>query len=116
MQTQAWKFAAGPALGVGLLWSPSPALAQYGNQGACWWGWPSFMGWGPGGMGSGMMILIWGLLIVGGIFLVRWLMRGGQSASGSGGSNHALEVLAERYAKGEISAEQFAQMKRDILA
>lgn len=29
-------------------------------------------------------------------------------------SDKALEILKERYAKGELSAEEFQQMKRDI--
>ena len=47
------------------------------------------------------------------IFLAaRWLFRPARPASGI--SNGALAILEERYAQGEITEEQFAQMKNDM--
>ena len=34
--------------------------------------------------------------------------------SGTGGSETPLDVLKKRYARGEISRDEFAQMKKDI--
>jgi putative membrane protein len=71
------------------------------------------MGWG--GMGFGWMMLLpvifLVILIVGVYFIVTWL-RGEDKTSHV--PNTALEVVKERYAKGEITAEEFKKMKRDL--
>ena len=67
------------------------------------WGWGMMMG---GGL---LMLLFWILVIVSVVVLVRWV-----AGSSSGGDHRALAILKERYAKGEITKEQFEQMKRDI--
>ena len=71
------------------------------------------MGWGWIGLGMVHMLLFWVLVILGIAVLVRWL------ASGSGGASgeilpRAMDILKARYAKGEITREQFEQMKREI--
>lgn len=83
-------------------------------------------GYGSSGMmgGSGLglfggffMIIFWVLIIVGVVLLIKWLVD--QGARGTphvpvamGGQ--ALEIAKERYAKGEITKEQFDQMKKDL--
>lgn len=71
------------------------------------------MGWHMGngmGWGGGLyMLIIFVLIVVGGIAVVRWSLRPG------GDENSALEILKRRYAQGEISKEQFEEMKKDIL-
>lgn len=77
--------------------------------------------WGDGGswgMGWGMfgvlhMLLWWVLIILGIVVLVKWLF-GGTSGQARGIENRALEVLKERYARGEIGKEEFDQKKRDL--
>ena len=69
------------------------------------WGW----GWGMMAGAGFLMLLFWILVIVGLVVLVRWVI-----GSSSGGESRALTILKERYAKGEITKEQFDQMKRDI--
>ena len=77
------------------------------------WSGAEGMGWGWGGFGMVPMLLFWVLVILGIAVLVRWLASG---ASGSSGDKppHAMDILKARYAKGEISREQFEQMKREI--
>lgn len=72
--------------------------------------WDGFggMGWGWIGLGMVHMLLFWVLVILGIVVLVRAL-----SGSPSGGPD-PLAILKARYARGEISREQFEQMKRDI--
>lgn len=63
-------------------------------------------------VGPLMMIMFW-LLVVGGLaFILRaWW----QPPSRSGhGSDAALDILRERYARGELSREQFEEMRRDL--
>lgn len=74
------------------------------------------MGWGWIGFGVLHMLLFWVLVILGIVVLVRAL-SGGSGATRSGSDTerpHAMEILKARYAKGEITREQFEQMRRDI--
>ncbi len=60
-----------------------------------------------------MMMVFWLLVIAGGIALFRWFMRDNSGRS-QNQSDGALEHLKLRYVKGEISKEEFEQMKKDI--
>ncbi len=73
------------------------------------WGWSG--GWGWFGM---IHMLLWWLLIVAGIgVLLKWLI-GGRSGSADTTHRRALEILAERYARGEIDKAEFEDKKRDL--
>jgi putative membrane protein len=74
------------------------------------WGGPDGWGWGWIGLGIFHMGLFWILVILGIVVLVKWLASSGASPTGS----RALDILKERYAKGELTREQFDQMKRDM--
>jgi putative membrane protein len=76
------------------------------------WGWGMHpMMWGAWGFGMMlMMILFWGLVIVGIVMGIHWLMREGQERR----SDSALEILRQRYARGEINKEEFEAKKRDL--
>ena len=69
-------------------------------------------GWGYGFFGWLMMLLFWALIIAGALLVIRWLVD--QTRSPALGSETALDVLKRRYAKGEITKEQFEAMKRDL--
>ncbi|OGA06767.1 MAG: electron transporter RnfE [Betaproteobacteria bacterium RIFCSPHIGHO2_12_FULL_69_13] len=73
------------------------------------------MGWGAGwGLFGGVgMLLWWALLILGIAVLVKWLIGGSSRAAGPAG-DRALEVLRERYARGEIDKDEFDKRKRDL--
>jgi putative membrane protein len=73
--------------------------------------------WGMGWFGMIFMLLFWVLIIVGIVFLIRWLVqnRGSRSSSGVGTGSQAMEILKERYAKGEITSDEFESMKKEIL-
>lgn len=61
------------------------------------------------------MILWWGLIIAGIVALVNWLMA--QSRGSNQPSNHmkpSLEILKERYARGEIDKKEFEEKKKDL--
>ncbi len=76
---------------------------------------------GPYGYGGGWvwmvggwltMLLFWALLIVGIIALIRFATSGGTARRG--GTETPLDILRRRYAAGELTKEQFEQMKRDV--
>lgn len=68
---------------------------------------------GPGFFGMGLaMLLFWALLIVGVIALLRWLAGGRRGAPP--GRQSALNILAERYARGEIDRAEYEQKRRDL--
>lgn len=76
------------------------------------------MGWGWGGLGMGIggvfMLLFWGLVLVAGIVLVRWLWNRGGPVSRGEARDSALEILRRRYAGGEIDRQEFEAKKRDL--
>ena len=84
------------------------------------------MMWGPYGMGYGFMgwmpfvgIFFWLFIL----FLIVAAVRGwGGHPMGSGMMGHGterrspgLDVLEERYARGEINRDEYLQKKKDIL-
>lgn len=76
------------------------------GPGMMWgWGGPNPW-WGIAGMVFGLAVL------VGLVLLVIWAVR--QVAPPAGTAPRALEVLKERYARGEITREQYEQMRRDL--
>lgn len=69
------------------------------------------MHWAYGGYGMGFgwifMIIFWGLVILGVVYLVKSL-AGGNSAEGDR-KESAEEVLKKRFARGEIKKEELAE-------
>lgn len=71
-----------------------------------------FGAWGAG-FGWIFMLLFWALLILGVIAVAKWLM-GGSSAGSAPPVRTPLQILEERYARGDIDREEFEQRKRDL--
>jgi putative membrane protein len=97
-------------IGVGLLAVPGAAWAQSPS----WETWGMHPMWGMWGFwGVGMMLLMflfWGAVIVGIVVAVRWLLQQSRGAR----PDTALDILRERYARGEIDREEFLARKRDL--
>jgi len=74
----------------------------------------SGFGWGMGAFGWVFMILFWGLVLVGIIAIVKWLIVTLGSGSEVSQQRSALQILQQRYARGEINREEFAEKKRDL--
>jgi len=66
--------------------------------------------WGMGGFGWIFMIVFWVLVISGVVYLIR-LIAGAEKGKKD---ETPLDILKKRYAKGEITREQFENMKDDI--
>jgi putative membrane protein len=64
-----------------------------------------------GGMGLG--IIFWFLILALIVAGVLWFVRSMPQGRG-GGRSPGLDALEERYAKGEISREEYLQKKRDL--
>ncbi len=60
-------------------------------------------------LGPIVMVAFWVLVI----WAILRFMKG-CGHHGRHGHNHAMEILKERYAKGEITREQFESIKKDI--
>lgn len=76
---------------------------------AAWPMWQAMMG-GAGLLGMLPMLLFWGAVLALIAWLVLALVRGGGGKEGSGASRDAAEeALRERFARGEISAEEYEQ-------
>lgn len=64
-------------------------------------------------VGSILTLVFWALILAGIVLLVVWLVRNvGRGGFSSPSNNEALEVLKTRYARGEITKEQYEEMRR----
>ena len=68
------------------------------------------MGWGLIGLGVVHMVLFWALAILALVAIVKWLSAGAAPFD----QTRAIDILKARYAKGELTREQFAQLKREL--
>ena len=71
-------------------------------------------GWGGLGswLGPVFMLAFWALVIIGVVFLVRYLVRQGRTL---GHQESALEILKRRYARGEIEKDEFEAKRKDLI-
>ena len=68
-------------------------------------------GWGMG-FGWIFMIIFWVVVIIGVVYLIKLISGGTKSEEKT---ESALDILKKRYAKGEISKEEFEEKKKDLL-
>ena len=85
--------------GVGFM----PMMGYYGNSMMGGWNGFGLLGWLP-------MLIFWALLILGVVALIRYLARLGQTRE----DKTPLDILKERYARGEINKKEFEEKKRDL--
>lgn len=68
------------------------------------------MGWGGWALGP-LMTVVFLVLIAGAVVLVMRLLGGNASSREDGPADRSLQILRERFAKGEIDAEEFETRK-----
>lgn len=81
---------------------------MYGDGVNVAWGWVMVIG----------MALFWILFLTGLALLIRWAwghgIPGGTPLTGVTVRASALDILQERYARGEITTEQYREMKNEL--
>ncbi len=96
------------------------------------WGPGGMMGWGGMGWAGGfIMIVFWIAVVIGIVYLIRYLTRrpaadhpagawtppaGWDRQGPSQPESSALRILEERYARGEIDRNEFLERKADLTA
>jgi len=92
---------------IGALWSRLAFAQVYGDHPHMW-----DYGWGMMIMGPLMMVLLVAAVVVVVVLLVRWLGGGPARTAGGAGQARALDILKERFARGEIDKEEFEERRR----
>src|SRR3989338_2984739 len=95
-------------MAMGKRFSGCDTSASFPSQGV---GFLPMMGYG--GFGWLPMILWWILIIVIVFLLVRWAVGGSRTIEGKH-ERTALDILKDRYAKGEIEKKEFEEKKKDL--
>ena len=71
-----------------------------------WWPWGADMGW---------WMIAWAVIFWGGLIaLIVWGIKKLTERGNSTPKQNPLDIAKERYAKGEISREEFEQLKKDL--
>ncbi|MFZ5944886.1 MAG: SHOCT domain-containing protein [Bacillota bacterium] len=65
------------------------------------------------GIGMGFGMILWWSLIIGGIAFVVYSFGSGKK--GSSKNNQPTDILKERFAKGELTEEEYEQKKQILL-
>jgi putative membrane protein len=68
------------------------------------------MMWGYGGWGALWMLLFW----AGVIALIIWAVRGSSGSNTPDRGSRAIEILEERYARGEIDRDEFQARRAEL--
>ncbi len=79
------------------------------------WGWGNMgfgVSWGHG-FGWVFMILFWLAIILAVAALLKWLV-GASSRASAPRERTALDILKERYARGEIDRDEYERKRRDL--
>ena len=70
---------------------------------------------GDGHMGGwGWLVVVAMVVMMGGMGWMMWSMMRGAGSNGSGSSEDPVELLRTRYARGELTTEEFQERLRTI--
>jgi putative membrane protein len=77
------------------------------------WYWGEGMGWWML-FGGFWMVLFWGAIVALIVWGISRFTRRADSGTSTSEKTTPLDIAKERYAKGEISKEEYEQLKKDI--
>src|SRR5918994_758662 len=85
-----------------------PLADTWGMHGDVGWGWMVLM--------MGLMVLFWGAVIFGIVWLIRGVARGGPAASAEPPVSRetAVQILERRFAEGALTVEDY-HARREVL-
>lgn len=83
---------------------------RYWTENGGWEHGPGMMGW----FGPLFMITFWIVVAVVLIAVVSWIVRTSREDSEAKTEESALDILKKRYAAGEITKDEYEQIKKDI--
>jgi putative membrane protein len=76
-----------------------------------WGGWgPAWYAWGPGGEWP----WLWGPFMLALVAAAIWLVARGRGSARHASTTRAEQILAERYARGEISRDEYRERLDDL--
>ena len=101
MMSEAWWWLLGIVRSSGALQAQERMYEWHWEMHPMWW-----WGWGM----IAMMFLFWVLFVVGLIVGIRWLIGKGNEQK----QDSAIEILRQRYARGEINKEEFEAKRKDL--
>ena len=93
----------------GVLWALPASAQMFGGPDENWhqdWGWGHMI------LGSLMMVIFWGMVIAVIVFGVRWMIGSSSRNMPSPSENNPLDILKQRFARGEIDREEFEDRKQ----
>jgi putative membrane protein len=73
-------------------------------------------GWGMGWFNKISIAVFWILILMGLIFVIRWLIQNKKRDSDGTrcNLNKALKILKKHYTRGELNKEEFERIKDDL--
>jgi putative membrane protein len=103
--------------GTLLILSLLPVVRAETNSGSCGaYGCGGFMGMGGGSLTGWLIRLLFWILLIGIIlYLARYLTRGNAGGDTERQSKSSMDILEERYARGEIGKEEYEERKKDLM-
>lgn len=90
--------------------SPAYAQSTTDRPEQLLYGWS--MGWGHIVFGHVMMLLYWGALVALIVFVVRALQSSWSTPSSQNAEDKAVDILRQRFARGEIDKDEFEARRR----
>ncbi len=77
-----------------------------------WGGYGHMQYWGGSTLGWIFNIIIWAVIILGLVGVIRWFIYPRETRRAD---KTPIDILKERYARGEIDKQEFEEKKRDLM-